>query len=181
MPQNELCEEIFHGVLNGDADAIGAFYDLCTDIMTSFSARIRRSLVLDDPEDLIHDLFVFAFDNDCEKLRGLRDPSKLRSWLWGVINNVIRNRTRVLSNVLKRELPEGDGPADVDALDRATQLALSDAVKKLKKPDRVLVRLIMRDYTQTEIARVLKVSQQEVSRRRAAIFTKLARTLGRAG
>ncbi|MGB0111871.1 MAG: sigma-70 family RNA polymerase sigma factor [Ilumatobacteraceae bacterium] len=96
--------------LDGDPSALAAMYD-------RFGASLHdtaRAMLSDahEAEDLTHDVFVIA----AERLDQLRDPDRLRAWLFAILRNEVYRRTRRRHRVAPTD-PHTAAVADMAAPD----------------------------------------------------------------
>src|SRR5580693_10209823 len=80
--------EIVDAIVAGDPAGLAAAYDSYAAVLYSYC----RSLLAEpaDAGDAVQDTFVIA----AAKLSGLRDPSRLRPWLYAVARNECHRRLR---------------------------------------------------------------------------------------
>ena len=101
---------------SGDGSAWGAIYDRYADKLHDHCHRILRDR--DEAADALHDAFIAA----SRHLDQLRDPTRLRPWLYSICRHESLRRARQRSRVdLTDEVDEMSG-AEVD-LDRGTRTA----------------------------------------------------------
>lgn len=105
-----------------------------------------------------------AFLHAMEKGDGLRDQSRLRPWLCRIVTNcaleMIRERKRQGVSGIPAEAGTVDAPQDL------VRLSLLEALSSLEEETRVVVVMrIMEEMPGHHVARVLDISQAEVSRR----------------
>jgi RNA polymerase sigma-70 factor (ECF subfamily) len=93
---------LVRAMLEGRADAAAAFYDRYADALHSLVFRLLGPD--DELEDVVNDVFVRAL----ESLSRLRDPSALRSWLFGIAVYTVRIKIqrRVRQRWLRFMAPE---------------------------------------------------------------------------
>lgn len=105
----------------GRADASAAFYDRHIDAVHALVFRLTGPDA--ELDDLVHDVFVRAF----QSLAQLRDPSALRSWVFGIAVRtvMIRFQTRRRQRWLRFMAPE-DVPAVSVTFDSELGVALGD-------------------------------------------------------
>jgi len=177
--------EVVASIVAGDSLGLAAAYDRYADPLYQYC----RTLLSDpaDAADAVQDTFVIAVS----RLDGLRDPSRLRPWLYVVAGN---EALRILrSGKETAELDEApdvtDDSGDVSAgAERADLRALlEDATAGLNPGEREVIELQLRQGLETaEVATVLGVSRNHahalLSRAREQLETCLAVLLvGRAG
>lgn len=127
-----------------------------------------------DVEDVVQDVFVIAHKN----LASIEDPTRVRSWLFGVARNVIANRRRLSwfrrigvwlggDDAEEAEVRHGaTGPPDQLEQDRITMHLVLEALDgldvKLREPWQMRY---LDDLTLEEIAQRCGCSLAEVKRR----------------
>jgi RNA polymerase sigma factor (sigma-70 family) len=156
--------ELVVAAVGGDRAAFGAIYERYVDRVHGFSYSFLRSSA--DAADATQDTFVRA----AEQLANLRDPSKLRPWLFAVARSVCLARLRRRG----RDAPEADVSAAADAaattgggsgpVSAAEQAELArlvwDAAAALDDRDRLVLELTVRGGLDgAELADALGVSQ----------------------
>src|ERR1700744_1577141 len=87
------------GVASGDAACLGEIYDRYSDALLGFCQNMLRRAA--DAEDCLQDVFVIA----ATRLVDLREPDRLRSWLYSVARHEClarldrRNRELLMDDV----------------------------------------------------------------------------------
>ena len=89
--------ELVAAFRGGDSDAFAGIYDRYADRVYSYCLTMMRDP--DDAADASHDAFV----NAATRLDQLRDPEKLRPWLFAVARNEVRAEGRYRSRVTPEE------------------------------------------------------------------------------
>jgi RNA polymerase sigma factor (sigma-70 family) len=161
-------------------DGLAAAYDRYAPALYAYC----RSLLGEpaDADDAVQDTFIIA----AAKLGGLRDPGRLRPWLYAVARNECRRRLR--SRALSAPLDEaGELTNDTVELgagaERAELRALVEAVLTGLNPrDREIIELNLRhDLTGRDLAEALGVSVNQAhaltSRARSQFETSLGALL----
>jgi len=167
-------------IVAGQADGLAAAYDRYAPALYAYC----RSLLGEpaDADDVVQDTFIIA----AAKLGGLRDPGRLRPWLYAVARNECRRRLR--SRALSAPLDEAgevtDDTADVGAgAERAELRALVEAaLAGLNPRDREIIELNLRhDLSGRDLAEALGVSVNQAhalaSRARSQFETSLGALL----
>src|SRR5882762_32260 len=80
--------ELVSGTLTGNRDAFGQIVSKYQSLICSLAYSATGSL--GQSEDLAQETFITAW----KRLRHLREPAKLRSWLCGIARNRINNSLR---------------------------------------------------------------------------------------
>jgi RNA polymerase sigma factor (sigma-70 family) len=177
--------EVVASIVAGDALGLAAAYDRYADPLYKYC----RTLLSDpaDAADAVQDAFVIA----ASRLDGLRDPSRLRPWLYAVARNeamrILRSKkgTSALDEAPDMTDDSDDVAADVDRAD--LRALLEDAAAGLNPGEREVIELQLRQGLETaEVATVLGISRNHahalLSRAREQLETCLAVLLvGRAG
>lgn len=131
-------------ILNGDPDALAALYDRYADRIHTMCVHLLRDR--DEAADVTAEVFLTAV----ERIGQLRDPDKLRPWLYAIARNEVFRRTRQRTRVTPMadvgaasvdlgpdegaELDPGAGPEELSAL-------LQDAAAGLDERDRTVLEL----------------------------------------
>lgn len=126
----------------GDREALAAIYDRYADRLHDFCFSILRDR--QEAADAFHDAFVAA----AQRLDQLRDPSKLRPWLFAVARHEALRRARARSRQVPTEEFEdmkADGPDEGRAIDQGEAARLVwAAAAGLSERDRALLDLNLR-------------------------------------
>lgn len=153
---------------SGDSTALGLVYDRYGGRLLGFCTSMLRSRA--DAEDCLQDVFVIA----ATKLRDLREPALLRSWLFAVARHEClarldrRRREVPVEEFPDRAAPGADLPAEA-ALDAELAALLRDAEGGLSDRDRLLLELADRQGLDgEELARAVGVP-------RSTAYTLVAR------
>ena len=180
--------EVVAAIVAGDPAGLAEAYDRYAAPLYSYCRTLLREPA--DAADVVQDSFVIA----ASKLSGLRDPERLRSWLYAVARNECHRRLR--SGGEQAPLEEAadvtDETADVSAdAERAEIRALvRDAMTGLAPAEREILELDLQFRQQGlgggEVASVLGISRNHVhallSRARDHLETALgALVVARAG
>ncbi len=150
------------GVLAGDRQAFASVYEKYADRLHDFAFSMLRNPV--EAQDCVADSFVVM----AEKVGQLRDPSRLRPWLYAVVRNeclrTLRARGREAHDDewLEAMPDQGRGPEDQVA-DDAVQAELRElvwaAVEGLNDRDRALIDLHLRQGLEgAELAAAMDVT-----------------------
>jgi len=180
--------EVVASIVAGDPDGLAAAYDRYADPLYKYC----RSMLSDssgpaDAADAVQDTFVIA----ASRLAGLRDPERLRAWLYAVARNeCLRTlRSRKHASALDQEPDVADTVVDLgEGTERAQLRALlAAAAAGLNSGEREILELQLRQGLEpAEVAAVLGVSRNHanalLSRTRDQLEACLAVLLvGRAG
>ena len=131
-------------VLDGDRDAFAAVYDRYADRLYDFAHSMLRNS--EDASDAVADAFVtFA-----EKLPQLREPDRLRPWLYSIVRNQCLGRIRARDRIafggdeqMVEMADPGLAPDELVATSALQQLVW-DAANGLAERDRALLDLHLR-------------------------------------
>src|ERR1700722_11379255 len=183
--------EVVASIVAGDALGLAAAYDRYAEPLYQYC----RTLLADsaDAADAVQDTFVIA----AARLDGLRDPDRLRPWLYAVARNealrILRSKKAISALDEAPDVTDGSGDSDIDAdadVDAARvdlRALLEDAAAGLNPGERELIELQLRQGLETaEVATVLGVSRNHaqalLARAGRQLETCLAALLvGRAG
>jgi RNA polymerase sigma factor (sigma-70 family) len=174
--------EVVASVVAGDSLGLAAAYDRYADPLYQYCRTLLGDAA--DAADAVQDTFVIA----ASRLDRLRDPSRLRPWLYAVARNealrILRSKKGTSPLDEARDVTDDGGDVSADADLRAL---LEDATAGLNPGEREVIELQLRHGLETaEVATVLGVSRNHahalLSRSREQLETCLAVLLvGRAG
>jgi RNA polymerase sigma factor (sigma-70 family) len=176
--------ELVTSIVAGDPEGLAAAYDKYAADLYGYCRTLLREP--DDAADAVQDTFVIA----ASKLAGLRDPGRLRAWLFAVARNeclrLLRSRRPAAP---LQDAPEvADDSADVSAgAERAETVALvRAAIGGLNDSERDAITQLWHGLEVSEVAAVLGVSRNHAyalfSRAREQLAASVAVLLvGRAG
>ena len=141
--------ELATAVASGDREALGAIFDRYAPRLLAFSQSMlhRRA----DAEDALQDIFILT----ATRIGGLREPDRLRSWLFSIARHEClrrlerRNREVLVDEIPDRATSAQDRPADA-ALDRELAALLADAIAGLADRDRLVLDLADRQGLSTD-------------------------------
>ena len=151
--------ELVLAAREGDQAAIGHIYDRYADRLFGFAFSILRDR--EEAADAVHDVIL----RSSQRLDQLRDPSRLRPWLFAIARNEVMTRTRQRSKRDDREVP--DMAADLPDHDQGLvrdelQTLVWDAADALQPRDRELLELSMQGLEGEELAEALGVKTSHV-------------------
>lgn len=161
----------------GDRSAFAEIYDRYADRLHDFCVGMLRDR--EAAADCVQDVFVTA----ATKLVQLREPDRLRSWLYAIARSEalarLRDRKR---EQLSEELPEmPSNDADMATLAARTELAdlIADASGGLSDRDRVVLELAYRQGLDgPELAEALGVTPKNANTLVERLRDTVARSLG---
>src|SRR6201989_3392784 len=168
--------EVVAAIVAGDPAGLAEAYDRYATPLYSFCRTMLREPA--DAADAVQDTFVIA----APRMAGLRDPERLRSWLYAVARNECYRRLRAGSKHASiEEAPDvTDEAADVAAdVERADRRGLvRDALGGVGPTEREVLELQLRQgLSGGEVADVLGVSRNHahalLSRARDQLETSL--------
>ena len=168
--------EVVAAIVAGDPAGLAEAYDRYATPLYSFCRTMLREPA--DAADAVQDTFVIA----APRMSGLRDPERLRSWLYAVARNECHRRLRVGSQHASiEEAPDvTDEAADVAAdVEREDLRALvRDALGGVGPAEREVLELQLRQgLSGGEVASVLGISRNHahalLSRARDQLETSL--------
>jgi RNA polymerase sigma factor (sigma-70 family) len=176
--------ELVTSIVAGDPEGLAAAYDRYAADLYSYCRTLLREPA--DAADAVQDTFVIA----ASKLAGLRDPGRLRAWLFAVARNECLRRLKSRRQATPlQDAPElADDSADVGAgAERAETVALvRAAIGGLNDSERDAITQLWHGLEVSEVAAVLGVSRNHAyalfSRAREQLEASVAVLLvGRAG
>jgi RNA polymerase sigma factor (sigma-70 family) len=177
--------EVVASIVAGDPLGLAAAYDRYADPLYKYC----RTLLADpaDAADAVQDTFVVA----ASRLGGLRDPDRLRPWLYAVARNealrILRSKRGTSTLDEARDVTDDSGDVAAGAEQADLRALLEDAALGLNPGEREVIELQLRQGLETaEVATVLGVSRNHahalLARARDQLETCLAALLvGRAG
>ena len=149
--------DIVAAIVAGDPAGLTAAYENYAPALYTYCRSLLRDA--DDAADALHDTFIVA----SQKLDGLRDPERLRPWLYAVARNeclrLLKARHRTVT--LEDGYEADDESADVTVGVRADELRdlVRAALDGLNPGDREILDLSMRhELTGAELGAALGVS-----------------------
>src|SRR6266567_5864614 len=171
--------EVVAAIVAGDPNGLAEAYDRYAAPLYTYCRSLLREPA--DAADAVQDTFVIA----ASKLAGLRDQSRLRSWLYAVARNESRRRLRESAGAATSALdlvPEmSDESADVTGGAERAELRtlLLSAVRGLNTGEQDLIQLQLRqELDVVEIAAVLGVSRNHAHALLSRARTQLEISLG---
>ncbi|MGV0851418.1 RNA polymerase sigma factor [Mycolicibacterium phlei] len=169
--------ELVHASVSGDREAFAAIYDRYADRLHDFCVGMLRDL--DAAADCVQETFCIA----ATRLHQLRDPDKLRPWLYSVARNEALRRLRELSREAPtEELPESaSDDAAPDTLSARTELAdlVAEAAGGLSERDQAVLDLTFRHGLDgPDLAEALGVSRASANTLLSRLRKTVERSLG---
>jgi RNA polymerase sigma factor (sigma-70 family) len=152
--------EIVAAIVAGDPDGLAEAYDRYASPLYTYCRSLLREPA--DAADAVQDTFVIA----ASRVAGLRDPNRLRPWLYAVARNECHRRLRARATAIATPLDDmpdvTDTSADVSGEAERDDLRrlLRSAVRGLNTGEQDLIELQLRQGLDVaEIAAVLGVSR----------------------
>lgn len=169
--------ELAMAAARGDRQAFAAIYDRYADRLYDFCAGMLRDG--DAAADCVQDVFVDA----ATQLGMLRDPSRLRSWLYAIARHQALARIKARGRELPSdELPELDsGDPDMATVVARAELAalIAEACGALSERDRTVFELTYRHGLDGgELAEALGVSHSNANTLAGRLRDGVERSLG---
>jgi RNA polymerase sigma factor (sigma-70 family) len=161
----------------GEPDGLAGVYSVYADRLYTYAVSQTR-----DPDaaaDAVSDTFLLARD----RIDQLRDPSKLRSWLYAICRNECTRHHRQAAHVARFEEagPMSDPTIDLDRRLAAADAAalVDDVLPALNQGDREVLELALRHELATdEIGAALGMSTNQASARLSRAKQQFERALG---
>lgn len=169
--------ELVQAARTGDRAAFAAIYDRYADRVHAFCLSVLRNP--DDAADVTQDTFVVA----ARRLDQLRDPSRLRSWLFAVARHEAFRRSKQRSRqVAVDEMDDGvsldAGPEDTVSRQDAASI-VHEAAAGLTEKDRAILDLSLRHGLEgEELGAALGVSGNHASVVAGRVRDRVERSLG---
>jgi RNA polymerase sigma factor (sigma-70 family) len=152
--------EVVAAIVAGDPEGLAEAYDRYASPLYTYCRSLLREPA--DAADAVQDTFVIA----ASRLAGLRDPNRLRPWLYAVARNECHRRLRARAAQVSTPLDEmpdvTDTSADVSGEAERDDLRrlLRSAVRGLNPGEQDLIELqLQQGLDVAEIAAVLGVSR----------------------
>jgi RNA polymerase sigma factor (sigma-70 family) len=136
--------DLVAGVLAGDRDAFAQVYDKYADRLHDFAFSMLRQR--EDAMDAVADAFVTM----AERLDQLRDPARLRPWLYAVVRRECLHRLKQRSRTTYDgeddllDLPDQAASPETMAEQRVLQALVWDAAAGLNERDQAMLDLHLR-------------------------------------
>ena len=169
--------EVVAAIMAGDPAGLAEAYDKYAVPLYTYC----RSLLSEpaDAADAVHDTFLVA----AAKLRGLRDPGKLRGWLYAVARNECRRRLRagtVLSALEEAvDMPSQTGDIGAAAERAELRQLIRAAIDGLNPGERDVIELSLGSELEgDELADALGVSRNHAHALLSRARGQLERSLG---
>jgi len=175
--------QIVAGVLRGDREAVAALYDGYADALHDYARR--RAPTEADAADVVHDAFLVAVD----RIGQLRDPERLRPWLYAIARTELHRRYRHAARFVEldggergrdRVEPVSQEPGPDVQVERAELVALlREATAGLADGDRELLDLHLRHgLVGADLAAAAGLPARHATVALERVKGRLARTLG---
>ena len=169
--------EVVAAIVAGDPAGLAEAYDRYAMPLYSYCRSMLREPA--DAADAVQDTFLVA----TAKLRDLRDPAKLRSWLYAVARNECFRRLQARKAVSGLE-EAADMPAETAEIGAATERAelqrlVRAAIDGLNPGERDVIELsLVHDLDGDELAEALGVSRNHAHALLSRARSQLERSLG---
>lgn len=152
--------------LSGDRDALASIYDLYAPGLYDTAAAMLSDR--HDAADMVQDVFCIA----AERLNQLRDPDRLKPWLYAVLRNEVYRRTKKRKRTTPTDFQSETTPDVVASFDPNAEGAtasydeLAELVRSaaagLDERDRLVLELSVRQgLSGTDLADALGVSPEQ--------------------
>jgi RNA polymerase sigma factor (sigma-70 family) len=175
--------EIVAAIVAGEPGGLAAAYGRYAPVLHAYC---RSMLDEQDAADAVQDTFIIAAD----KLAGLRDPDRLRPWLYAVARNECRRRLRLRASAASLdEAGVAEPSAVTDETDPGTgvqraelRVLVGEALAGMNASDREIIELNLRhDLDGADLADALGVPRNQAhalaSRARSHFETSLGALL----
>jgi RNA polymerase sigma factor (sigma-70 family) len=170
--------EVVAAIVAGDPDGLAAAYDRYAVPLYGYC----RSMLYEpaDAADAVQDTFLIA----AAKLRGLRDPGKLRAWLYAVARNECLRRLRAAKTAAgladAPDVPDISEPGPETETERSDlQELVRNAIDGLNPAEREVIELSLgHDLAGEDLADALGVSRNHAHALLSRARSQLERSLG---
>jgi RNA polymerase sigma factor (sigma-70 family) len=169
--------DVVAAIVAGDPAGLGEAYDRYASPLYTYCRSMLREPA--DAADAVQDTFVTAVS----KLAGLRDPAKLRAWLYAVARNECLRRLRAGDTTSALEEAE-DLPVDPEDLSSAAEQAelrelVRDAIDGLNPAERDVIELSLAPGVDgDDLASALGVSRNHAHALLSRARSQMERSLG---
>ena len=179
-PSEMSDEALVAACATGENAALGALYDRHVDAVRRFLARMSGT----DERDL-DDLVQATFETVPRAARRFGGESQVRTWLFGVANNVARHHVRSevrrkrLTSAFAGERPAAQGGTADEVLERERAARLGAAIAAL--PDKLreaFVLVYLEGIAGGEVATLLGVREGTIWKRLFQARARLRESLG---
>jgi len=169
--------EVFAAIVAGDPRGVAEAYDTYAMPLYSYCRSLLREP--EDAADAVQDTFLIA----TAKLGGLRDPGKLRSWLYAVARNECYRRLRSAEATSALDEAADMTAESVDVaggVERAEMHQLvRDAISGLNPGEQDVIQLsLVQGLDNDELADALGVSRNHAHALQSRARSQLERSLG---
>lgn len=168
--------ELVAGLRAGDQRCLAEIYDRYADRLYDFCAGMLRDR--DDASDAVQDTFLLVNS----RIGQLRDPERLRPWLYAIARSVVLARTRARRRVRPTDavLDTADPAAGPERLaeQEALRALVADASEGLSEGDRAMLRLHLHGLEGAELGAALGLSASTVHVRLSRLRDQVERSLG---
>lgn len=164
--------------LDGDGAAFAQIYDRYADRVHTMATHLLANR--DDAADVCGDVFLVA----AERLAQLRDPSRLKPWLFAIARRQVYLRTHRRSrDVLVGEVDDMTTATSADHVESGVESAelagvLSDAAAGLDGPDRLVLELSLQGLDGADLADAMGVSATNAYQASHRMKERLERSVG---
>jgi RNA polymerase sigma factor (sigma-70 family) len=168
--------EVVAAIVAGDPEGLAAAYEMYAAPLYNYCRTLLREP--EDAADAVQDTFVIA----ASRLSGLREPDRLRSWLYAVARNECHRRLRAGARAAPLDeapdVPDQSADVSADAERSELRVLVSAALGGVIQSSREILELQLRQGLDPgEIADVLGVSRNHahalLSRARDQLQTSL--------
>ncbi|MDF1705781.1 MAG: sigma-70 family RNA polymerase sigma factor [Aeromicrobium sp.] len=171
--------QLVAGVLAGDREAFAAVYDRYGDRLYDYAHSMLRQR--EEAEDAVADGFVLV----AERLGQLRDPERLRPWLYAIVRSEclrrLRSRRRVAFGGDERlvEMADSDRSPEEEAELTALRRLVWDAAAGLAERDQSILTLHLRHGLEgAELGEAMGVSTSQAYVLLSRLRDQVERSLG---
>jgi RNA polymerase sigma factor (sigma-70 family) len=170
--------EVVAAIVAGDPDGLAEAYDRYAVPLFGYCCSMLREPA--DAADAVQDTFLIA----AAKLRGLRDPAKLRAWLYAVARNECLRRLRAAKATAglgdAPDVPDVSEPGPGTETERADlQVLVRDAIDGLNPAEREVIELSLgHDLAGEDLADALGVTRNHAHALLSRARSQLERSLG---
>ena len=169
--------EVVAAIVAGDPDGLAEAYDRYAVPLYAYCCSMLREPA--DAADAVQDTFLIA----AAKLRGLRDPAKLRAWLYAVARNECLRRLRAAKGSAALadapDPPAASAGPETEAERADLHQLVRDAIDGLNPGEREIIELSLgHDLAGDDLADALGMSRNHAHALLSRARSQLERSLG---
>lgn len=168
--------ELVAGLRSGDQQCLAGIYDRYADRLYDFCTGMLRNR--DDAADAVQDTFLVV----SRRIEQLRDPERLRPWLYAIARSVVLDRIRARARSRPTEAvidtPDPGAGPERQAEQEALRRLVADAADGLSDTDQVMLRLHLHGLQGAELGVAMGISARTAHVRLSRLRDQVEAALG---